>query len=104
MKAQTLAAVTLLAALINFSGAARAELPEPIDWMVDRDGCHVLLTEHECAAYRAALEAMPSIAQRYAYLDAQGISLRDREAMCSCKRNPPATAHYPQGELKLARR
>jgi hypothetical protein len=104
MKAKTLSAVAMLAALTIMYGTAHAASPEPLDWMAGNDGCHVLLTEKECAAHRQALLAMPSIAQRYAYLEAQGIPLKEREEMCSCKRNQAAAVHYPGRRLHLAYR
>lgn len=104
MKASTLFAVAMLAALPMVHANAHAAGTEPLDWMTNADGCHVLLTERECALHRQALATMTSLPQRYAYLAEQGIALQEREAMCSCKRNPPATAYYPQRKLQIARR
>lgn len=105
MKAKTLSLVAMLAALTTIHAGARAAAPEqPLVWMEGKDGCHVLLTEQECASHREALARIASLAQRYAYLDGHGISLREREALCSCKRNTPATVFYPQRALRVAQR
>lgn len=104
MKPHILITSSLLVAMTAMVTKAHAEAPEPLDWMTGNNGCHVLLTEKECATHRATLLAITSVAQRYAYLDAHGIPLREREAMCSCKRNAPATVYYPGRLLHLAHR
>lgn len=104
MNTKMIHAIAVSAMACVMTPAALAGSPEPLEWMAGKDGCHVLLTEKECAAHRATLTALTSIAQRYAYLEAHGIVLRDREVMCSCKRNTPETVYYPHRQLRLAHR
>lgn len=103
MKAKTLCAVAMLAALPLVHSNARAE-NDRLDWMTNAQGCHVLLTEAECARHRDALASLPNVAARHAYLAEHGIALLEREAMCSCKRNPPSAATAPARRVQLARR
>jgi hypothetical protein len=87
MKTKTLFAVALLTTLpFTYASAATSEA-EPLGWLAGKNGCHVLLTEQECQKHRAALTALASYSQRYAYLESQGIELRDRETMCNCTGN-----------------
>lgn len=104
MNTNTSIAIAFSAMVCVIPFGAFAGSPEPLEWLAGKDGCHVLLTEKECAAHRATLTALTSIAQRYAYLEAHGIVLRDREVMCSCKRNSPETVYYPHRQLRLAYR
>lgn len=87
MKTKTLFAVALLTTLPYASAGATTTESEPLGWLAGKNGCHVLLTEQECATHRATLTSLITYSQRYAYLESQGIELRDRESMCNCSGN-----------------
>jgi hypothetical protein len=102
MKAKSQFAVATLAAFSQIHHDARAEASSALPWTTSNSGCHLLMTEQECAEHRVTLAALPSIEQRFAYLEAHGIPLRDRQLRCDCKRNTPAIVYYP--DLHLAHR
>lgn len=104
MMTKTLFSVALLAALPYGSAQATSSEPEPLGWMAGKNGCHVLLTEQECQQHRQALATLESFKQRYAYLESQGIPLRERETLCSCAVNTPPSVTYPQRRQHVAGR
>lgn len=104
MMTKTLLAVALLATLPCTSAQANSSEPEPLGWMAGKNGCHVLLTEQECQRHSQTLTALESFKQRYAYLESQGIPLRERETLCSCAVNTPPSVTYPQRRQHVARR
>ncbi len=103
MKTMTLLAMVLLTALPYASARANGIEPAPLSWVAGQNGCHVLLTEQECGRHREALSALVSYSERYTYLEQHGISMREREVMCSCLRNPSSAVYAPQSKQHLAR-
>ncbi len=94
--------VVVLMTLASTAGMAGGKL----DMLGEIDGCHLLMTQKECAAHTRALAQLPLGAQRDAFLLAHRQLMREREKACSCSHDAEfrmTSSGYQPGKQALLR-
>lgn len=67
-------------------------------------GCHTLMTEKECSAYRSAYVSLPLGEARDRFLAEHAALMKEREALCNCNRaNADTVILYPRVIQKAQR-
>lgn len=87
---------TLVVALMTLASMAGVA-SEKLDMIGEIDGCHLLMTQKECAVHTRALARLPLGAERDAFLLAHRQLMREREKACSCVHDANADFHMTSG-------